>query len=77
TCECGLASLAMVASAHGMQLGLPELRRCFHLSLKRIRLNQLIEIAQTLDFSTRALRLEMKQLDQVALPCILHWDLNY
>ncbi|WP_143706999.1 cysteine peptidase family C39 domain-containing protein, partial [Xanthomonas oryzae] len=37
--ECGLASLAMVASAHGMQLDLPELRRRFHLSLKGIRLN--------------------------------------
>ncbi|KFA25725.1 peptidase domain-containing ABC transporter [Xanthomonas vasicola] len=75
--ECGLASLAMVASAHGMQLGLPELRRRFHLSLKGIRLNQLIEIAQTLGFSTRPLRLEMEQLDQLALPCILHWDLNH
>ena len=75
--ECGLASLAMVASAHGMQLGLPELRRQFHLSLKGIRLNQLIEIAQTLGFSTRPLRLEMEQLDQLALPCILHWDLNH
>ncbi|ASN10397.1 peptidase domain-containing ABC transporter [Xanthomonas citri pv. malvacearum] len=75
--ECGLASLAMVASAYGMQLGLPELRRRFHLSLKGIRLNQLIEIAQTLGFSTRPLRLDMEQLDQLALPCILHWDLNH
>ncbi|MGS0540007.1 peptidase domain-containing ABC transporter [Xanthomonas oryzae pv. oryzicola] len=75
--ECGLASLAMVASAHGMQLGLPELRRRFHLSLKGIRLNQLIEIAQTLGLSTRPLRLEMEHLGQVALPCILHWDLNH
>ncbi|HHZ21680.1 TPA: peptidase domain-containing ABC transporter [Xanthomonas vasicola pv. zeae] len=75
--ECGLASLAMVASAHGMSLGLPDLRRRFHLSLKGIRLNQLIEIAQTLGFSTRPLRLEMEQLDQLALPCILHWDLNH
>ncbi|WP_428961028.1 peptidase domain-containing ABC transporter [Xanthomonas oryzae pv. oryzicola] len=75
--ECGLASLAMVASAHGMQLDLPELRRRFHLSLKGIRLNQLIEIAQTLGFSTRPLRLEMEHLGQVALPCILHWDLNH
>ncbi|WP_242628725.1 peptidase domain-containing ABC transporter [Xanthomonas oryzae] len=67
----------MVASAHGMQLGLSELRRRFHLSLKGIRLNQLIEIAQTLGFSTRPLRLDMEQLDQLALPCILHWDLSH
>ncbi|WP_045758074.1 peptidase domain-containing ABC transporter [Xanthomonas albilineans] len=75
--ECGLASLAMVASAHGMPLGLPELRRRFHLSLKGIRLNQLVQIAQTLGFSTRPLRLDMEQLDQLALPCILHWDLSH
>ncbi|WAT14122.1 peptidase domain-containing ABC transporter [Xanthomonas fragariae] len=75
--ECGLASLAMVASAHGMHLGLPELRRRFHLSFKGIRLNQLIEIAQTLGFSARPLRLEMEQLDQLALPCILHWNLSH
>ncbi|KPL48069.1 ABC transporter [Xanthomonas axonopodis] len=75
--ECGLASLAMVASAHGMQLGLSELRRRFHLSLKGIRLNQLVQIAQTLGFSTRPLRLDMEQLDQLALPCILHWDLSH
>ena len=30
--ECGLASLAMVASAHGLHIGLPELRRRFPLS---------------------------------------------
>lgn len=70
--ECGLASLAMVASDHGLQLGLPEIRRRFPLSLKGAKLSHLIHIAQQLGFSTRALRLEMEDLGKLKLPCILH-----
>ena len=36
--ECGLAPLAMVADAHDLRIGLPELRRRFSLSLKGARL---------------------------------------
>ena len=75
--ECGLASLAMVADAHGLRLGLPELRRRFSLSLKGARLDHLIRIAQQLGFSTRPLRLDLEDLDKLQLPCILHWDLNH
>ena len=46
--ECGLASLAMVADAHGLHVGLTELRRRFPMSLKGAKLNQLIHIAQKL-----------------------------
>ncbi|WP_449467674.1 peptidase domain-containing ABC transporter [Stenotrophomonas humi] len=75
--ECGLASLAMVADAHGLHIGLPELRRRFPLSLKGAKLTHLIGIAQQLGFSTRPLRLDMDDLSKLALPCILHWDLNH
>ncbi|PJK11950.1 hypothetical protein CO614_06400 [Lysobacteraceae bacterium NML120232] len=75
--ECGLASLAMVAGHHGLELSLPELRQRFPLSLKGAKLAQLIHIAQALGFKTRALRLDMDDLDKLALPCVLHWDLNH
>src|SRR5690606_23281750 len=75
--ECGLASLAMVSAAHGLVVTLPELRQRFPLSLKGARLDQLIRIAQQLGFSTRPLRLELEELGQLRLPCILHWDLNH
>ncbi|MCC4597842.1 peptidase domain-containing ABC transporter [Xanthomonas campestris pv. phormiicola] len=75
--ECALASLAVIAHVHGMQLGLPELRRRFPLSLKGAKLNQLVRTAQQLGFSTRPLRLEMQHLGELKLPCILHWDLNH
>ncbi|MGY1410464.1 MULTISPECIES: peptidase domain-containing ABC transporter [unclassified Luteimonas] len=75
--ECGLASLAMVADAHDLHIGLPELRRRFSLSLKGAKLSQLIHIAQQLGFQTRPLRLDMEDLGKLKLPCILHWDLNH
>ena len=46
--ECGLACLAMVAGHYGLHMDLPQMRRRFPLSLKGLRLNQLIEHAQQL-----------------------------
>lgn len=34
-------------------------------------------MAQRLGFSTRPLRLDMEDLSNLKLPCILHWDLNH
>jgi len=75
--ECALACLAMVANAHGLQLDLFDLRRRFPVSLKGATLQQLISHAGALNFSSRPLRLEINELAQLALPCILHWDLNH
>ncbi|MDV2450663.1 peptidase domain-containing ABC transporter [Xanthomonas hortorum] len=75
--ECGLASLAMIANFHGSNIGLTEIRRRFPLSLKGAKLSQLIHIAQQLGLSSRPLRLDLEHLDDLKLPCILHWDLNH
>ncbi|WP_314101767.1 peptidase domain-containing ABC transporter [uncultured Stenotrophomonas sp.] len=75
--ECGLASLAMIAGHHGNRIGLTGLRRRFPLSLKGAKLSHLIHIAQQLGMSSRPLRLDMEHLDDLRLPCILHWDLNH
>lgn len=75
--ECGLACIAAVASAHGLDLSLPELRRRCSTSLKGARLSQLMTVAHGLAFRTRALRLEMSDLGALKTPCILHWDFNH
>jgi ATP-binding cassette subfamily B protein RaxB len=75
--ECGLACLAMVAAHHGLDLGMPELRRRFPMSLKGLRLSQLVEIAGKLGLHGRALRLDMDGLAKLGTPAILHWDLNH
>ncbi len=75
--ECGLACLAMVAGHHGLRVSLRELRQRFPLSLKGASLPRLIAVAGELGLQSRALRLELDELDQLRTPCILHWDLNH
>ena len=75
--ECGLACLAMIAHGHGNASGLRQLRERFPVSAKGMHLSRLIEIANALGLTARALRLELAHLDQLELPCVLHWDLNH
>ena len=75
--ECGLACLAMIATAHGTAVTLPELRRRFPAALKGMRLRDLLEVAAGLGFSGRPMKLDLPQLGKLSLPCILHWDLRH
>lgn len=75
--ECALACIAMVAGFHGLETDLIALRRRFELSLKGATLKQLMHIAGELGFSTRPLRGEIENLEELALPTILHWNLNH
>lgn len=67
----------MIASAHGASVTLPEMRRRFPAALKGMKLRDLIEVAAGMGFSARPLKLDMHQLRQLTLPCVLHWDLNH
>jgi ATP-binding cassette subfamily B protein RaxB len=75
--ECGLACLAMVTHFHGLKIDLNKLRREFPVTLKGIDLEGLMDTADRLDLSSRALRLELEEMDQLRCPAILHWDLNH
>ena len=75
--ECGLACLAMVAGSHGHTMDLPAIRRRFTASLKGMTLRDLVRLGTSLELATRALRLEVRDLPQLRLPCILHWDHNH
>ncbi len=75
--ECGLACLAMIASHFGYHTDLADLRRQFSISLKGATLAQLMRHASSMHFNSRPLRLELEELGELALPCILHWNLNH
>ncbi|TMP34379.1 peptidase domain-containing ABC transporter [Pseudoalteromonas rubra] len=75
--ECGLASLAMVAAFHGYKTDLTTLRQTHEISLKGANLEELMQIADKLNLSSRALRLDLEHLPQLKTPCILHWDMNH
>jgi ATP-binding cassette subfamily B protein RaxB len=75
--ECGLACLAMIARAHHRNESLSELRRRFPVSLSGSTLKSLMNIADAMGFSTRPIRCDLAELGKLALPAILHWDLDH
>jgi len=75
--ECGLASIAMVASYHGHKLDMPSIRKHFSANLKGMNLQQLIELGDVLGLASRALQCPIDEIHKIATPCILHWDLNH
>lgn len=75
--ECGLVCLAIASDALGAKHDLAELRRRFPVSIRGLRLSDLVEVASCLGMTTRAVRCEVEELGQLRLPAILHWDLNH
>ncbi|MBV1927887.1 MAG: peptidase domain-containing ABC transporter [Gammaproteobacteria bacterium] len=75
--ECGLTCLSMVAGFHGYDTDLHSLRRRFPVSLKGATLAHIIQVAEQLELSARALRVELGALESLQTPAILHWDLNH
>lgn len=75
--ECGLASLAMVANYHGFDVDLGTLRRQFTPSMRGAALKSLIQMADQIGFSTRAVKLPLEEVVNLHMPAILHWDLNH
>jgi ATP-binding cassette subfamily B protein RaxB len=75
--ECGLVCLAMVAGFYGYHADLVSIRRKFSLSLGGATLHDIMQFSQSLQLSSRALRIELHDLENLQTPCILHWDLNH
>lgn len=75
--ECGLACLGMIADYHGYHADMHNLRQRFPVSLKGATLAQLVAIASELHLSCRPLKLDMEDLPNLRLPCILHWNLQH
>ena len=67
----------MVAQHHGHKIDLNAMRQRFGSSLKGARLRDLMKTAEQLMLGSRALRLEPQRLKDIALPAILHWDMDH
>ncbi|WP_267432950.1 peptidase domain-containing ABC transporter [Sphingomonas sp. GM_Shp_1] len=75
--ECGLACLAMVMAYHGFEADMPLLRRQFGMGSRGATLKTLMDLADRLGLSARALRVDVDELGDVQTPAILHWSLNH
>ncbi len=75
--ECGLACLAMIVGHHGHRIDLATLRGRHAVSLKGSTLADLMRLAGNLHLSPRPLRVEFEHLQELKLPCVLHWDFSH
>lgn len=75
--ECGLACLAMLLAQHGTAVDMPSLRGRHGTVPQGMTLLELSRLAAAERLSTRAVRVEMDELSQLRLPCVLHWDLSH
>ena len=75
--ECGLACLAMAAGFHGLDVNIGALRRRFSISLRGAPLRLLISMAGQLGLAARAVKLPLQDLPNLAMPAVLHWDMDH
>lgn len=75
--ECGLACMAMVSSYYGHKTNLSMLRRQHQVSLKGSTLKGLTELASKLGLSYRAIKCDIEMIENLATPCVLHWNMNH
>jgi len=77
TAECGLACITMIAQFYGSSLDLRALRTHAGTALRGANLVMLILAAGRVNLRARALRLELSELGDLQMPCVLHWDMSH
>ena len=75
--ECGIACLAMVASAHGYLTDLSAMRVRLSPSLKGVTLKHISQVAEAMGLAARGVQVSLTQLGKLQLPAVLHWDMNH
>lgn len=75
--ECGLASMAMIASYHGHKVDMSAMRKRFTAGLKGMHVQDLINLGDQMGLASRALQCSLEEVDQLRFPCILHWNMNH
>ena len=75
--ECGLACLAAISGFFEGEAGLNEIRRLAVHSGRGETLLELRNLAERIGLSARGVKVGVDALSQLALPAILHWDMNH
>lgn len=77
TKDCGPTSLKIVAKHFGKTIPLQQLRELSETLRIGSTLQGLCNAAEAIDIRTLPAKLSFTQLDEVPLPCIVHWNKNH
>lgn len=72
--DCGPTCLRIIAKYYGKHYNADTLRQMTGFSKVGVSLLGISDTAEKIGFRTRGVKISLNQLQEVALPCILHWD---
>jgi len=75
--ECGLASLGMILNFYDYKIDILNLRKKHNVTLEGMNILQIIDIAEEYNLESRPVQVDLESIDELDLPCIIHWDLNH
>lgn len=67
----------MISAYYGFNVDMLSLRQRFGISTQGATLGTLSQIAAQIQLKTRALSLDIDEINQLKTPCILHWNMNH
>lgn len=77
TKDCGPTCLKIIAKFYGKILDIQELRDCSETTRDGSNLLMLSDAAEKIGFRTIGIKRSFQKLEEVPLPCILHWNKNH
>ena len=75
--ECALACLAMISGYFGHKIDIITLRNRYSVSQHGVTLKDVIRIAERMNLTSRAVRIELEEIGKLKRPAILHWGMNH
>ncbi|MFW0976465.1 peptidase domain-containing ABC transporter [Leclercia pneumoniae] len=75
--ECGIACLAMISGYYGLNIDLFNFRERFGSPSQGVSLLSLSHTADRAGLKNRALSLDLDEIHQLKLPCVIHWGMNH
>ncbi|QJB36639.1 peptidase domain-containing ABC transporter [Chitinophaga oryzae] len=72
--DCGATCLRIIFKYYGQLVSIHKIRKLCQTTKNGVNLLGISEAAEKLGFRTLGARLNLEQLSQIELPCILHWD---
>lgn len=75
--QCGIACLQMICSYYGKNYSLKSLSHYCHATTEGVSLLTISKAAQKMGLLTFSCKSTIKQLSEISLPCILHWNQNH
>lgn len=75
--DCGPTSLYMVSKCHGRNFNIEKLRKLTEIGKEGVNILGISDAAEKIGYRTQAVQLNIKELNEVPLPCILHWGQNH